>query len=102
MGKLFSNQVEATGALVSLRKLHYYVAGAPRVHVFNDNKDFCKGYQTQDIQDISISMREIYLELCEYSLSMHWRSAAEMCVVDTLGRAPDVSVILKDDPLDLT
>ena len=57
------NQVEATGALVALRKLHYYVTGAPIIHLFNDNKDFCKGYQTQNIQDISVSMRKIYIKL---------------------------------------
>jgi hypothetical protein len=94
------NQVEATGCLLSLKKMHYFVTGAPLVHVFNDNRDFCSGYQRQDISEISISMRKIYLELREYSLVMHWRSAEQMCVVDTLGRCPDVSTVLEDDPLD--
>jgi hypothetical protein len=95
-------ETESTGCLHVLRKMSYFVAGAPEINLRVDHRPLAQAWSNKDLDEISPRMRKIFLEMREYAgLKITWKRGEEFAAADALSRAPvSPSTDLGEDPLD--
>ena len=93
-------ELESTGVLLAVKKMHSYIVGRPRVLVRNDHKSLADAYRNKDLSQCTPRLRKIFCELREYDVDIQYCRAEDLLHVDAMSRSPvEDAAYLGPDPI---